>query len=382
MSLYIAHVQDDSFESINLYNCHEPDKAVISVNGIKGIKGLSDDDDLIFLLPSNLVTSYKFIQNKDISTQINLANFISEIDSKLVGQVSDNEYIFHDKNVFVIDKKTLVEINTSLSTINASIFLIPEYFANPISGLDSITQLNTKLLFHYSDGTGFGIDEYFLDQYLDIVLNNKPDYEPTIFASNKILSDRFKKSTPFEGLSFSSFLKVDLKNLPNLFKQQLSFELLKNKLSFSKFQAAACLASSIVLLSAPSFLIYKNNSDALIYTSATYNIFKSINKDIKKVVAPKAQIDELVKGVPKGAVSNIQLPNLDIFYTLGSKYLTKSSINLETSVASIAIDSMPEIQFSLMQSASSQFNIYIIDKDVTSINGLVSGAIELRLTNE
>ena len=382
MSLYIAHVQDDSFESINLYNCHEPDKAVISVNGIKGIKGLSDDDDLIFLLPSNLVTSYKFIQNKDISTQINLANFISEIDSKLVGQVSDNEYIFHDKNVFVIDKKTLLEINTSLSTINASIFVIPEYFANPISGLDSITQLNNKLLFHYSDGTGFGIDEYFLDQYLDIVLNNKPDYEPTIFASSKILSDRFKKSTPFEGFSFSSFLKVDLKNLPNLFKQQISFELLKNKLSFSKFQAAACLASSIVLLSAPSFLIYKNNSDALIYTSATYNIFKSINKDIKKVVAPKAQIDELVNGVPKGAAPNIKLPNLDIFYTLGSKYLTKSSINLETSVASIAIDSMPEIQFSLMQSASSQFNIYIIDKDVTSINGLVSGVIELRLTNE
>ena len=382
MSLYIAHVQDDSFESINLYNCHEPDKAVISINGIKGIKGLSDDDNLIFLLPSNLVTSYKFIQNKDISTQINLANFISEIDSKLVGQVSDNEYIFHDKNVFVIDKKTLVEINTSLSTINASIFLIPEYFANPISGLDSITQLNTKLLFHYSDGTGFGIDEYFLDQYLDIVLNNKPDYEPTIFASSKILSDRFKKSTPFEGFSFSSFLKVDLQNLPNLFKQQISFELLKNKLSFSKFQAAACLASSIVLLSAPSFLIYKNNSDALIYTSATYNIFKSIDKDIKKVVAPKAQIDELVNGVPKGAAPNIKLPNLDIFYTLGSKYLTKSSINLETSVASIAIDSMPEIQFSLMQSASSQFNIYIIDKDVTSINGLVSGVIELRLTNE
>ena len=382
MSLYIAHVQDDSFESIRLYNCHEADKAVVSVNGIKGIKGLSDDDDLIFLLPSNLVTSYKFIKNKDISTQVNLANFISEIDSKLVGQVSDNEYIFHDKNVFVIDKKTLVEINTSLSTINASIFLIPEYFANPISGLDSITQLNTKLLFHYSDGTGFGIDEYFLDQYLDIVFNNKPDYEPTIFASNKILSDRFKNSTPFEDFSFSSFSKVDLKNLPNLFKQQISFELLKNKLSFSKLQAAACIASSIVLFSAPSFLIYKNNSDALIYTSATYNIFKSINKDIKKVVAPKAQIDELVNGVPKGAAPNIKLPNLDIFYTLGSKYLTKSSINLETKVASIAIDSMPEIQFSLMQSASSQFNIYIIDKDVTSINGLVSGVIELRLTNE
>ena len=119
MSLYIAHVQDDSFEFINLYNFNEGDEVVVSVKGIKGISGLSEYDDLIFLLPSSLVTSYKFIQNKDLSSHINLANFISEIDSKLVGQVSDNEYVFHDKNVFVIDKKTLGDINTSLSPINA-----------------------------------------------------------------------------------------------------------------------------------------------------------------------------------------------------------------------------------------------------------------------
>ena len=382
MSLYIAHVQDDSFEFINLYNFNEGDEVVVSVKGIKGISGLSEYDDLIFLLPSSLVTSYKFIQNKDLSSHINLANFISEIDSKLVGQVSDNEYVFHDKNVFVIDKKTLGDINTSLSPINASIFLIPEYLANPVNGLDSITQLNTKMLFHYSDGTGFGIDEYFLDQYLDIVINNKPDFEPTIFASNKILTSRFKKSTSFENFSFSSFLNVDLKNLPNLFKQQISFELIKNKLSFSKLQVAVCIASFIILFTAPSFLIYKNNSDALIYTSATYNIFKSINKDIKKVVAPRAQIDQLVKGIPSRRAENIKLPNLDIIYKLASNYLTRSSINLETSVASITIESMPEIQFGLIQSASSKFNISIIDKDIASINGLVSGVIELRLTNE
>ena len=382
MSLYIAHVQDDSFESINIYNCHKSDEAFVSVSGIKGIKGLSNDDDLIFLLPSSLVTSYNFIRNKELSAQINLANFISEIDSKLVGQVSDNEYVFHGNNVFVIDKKTLVDINTSLSSINATIFLIPEYLANPINGSDSITQLNTKLLFHYSDGTGFGIDEYFLDQYLDIVFNDKPDYEPAIFASNKILSNRFKISTPFKNFSFSSFLNVDLKNLPNLYKQQISFELLKNKLSFSNLQVAVCLASFIVLLTAPSFLIYKNNSDAVIYTSATYNIFKSINKDIKKVVAPRSQIDDLLKGVPSDQVKNIKLPNLDIFYKLGSKYLTKSSINLETSIASISIDSMPEVQFKLIQSASSQFNVSIIDKDVVTINGFVSGVMELRLANE
>ena len=73
MSLYIAHVQDDSFEFINLYNFNEGDEVVVSVKGIKGISGLSEYDDLIFLLPSSLVTSYKFIQNKDLSSHINLS---------------------------------------------------------------------------------------------------------------------------------------------------------------------------------------------------------------------------------------------------------------------------------------------------------------------
>ena len=43
---------------------------------------------------------------------------------------------------------------------------------------------------------------------------------------------------------------------------------------------------------------------------------------------------------------------------------------------------MPEVQFKLIQSASSQFNVSIIDKDVVTINGFVSGVMELRLANE
>ena len=41
-------------------------------------------------------------------------------------------------------------------------------------------------------------------------------------------------------------------------------------------------------------LIKKNNNDALAYKEATFNIFTAINKDIKKVVRPRSQIDSIM----------------------------------------------------------------------------------------
>ena len=104
MSLYIAHPLDDFMESINLYTFNEGKELVRSIKDVSEIGALDDEDKLIFLIPSSLITSYKFIQNKELSTQVNLANFISEIDSKIVGQVSDNDYLFHEDNAFAINK--------------------------------------------------------------------------------------------------------------------------------------------------------------------------------------------------------------------------------------------------------------------------------------
>ena len=60
----------------------------------------------------------------------------------------------------------------------------------------------------------------------------------------------------------------------------ISFNLLLKKLAFSRSQIAACAISLIILISAPNFLIYKNERNAKVYSSATFDIFKTINKDI------------------------------------------------------------------------------------------------------
>ena len=382
MSLYIAHPLDDSLESINLYTIVNGEESVNSICNISEIGLLNQDDQLVFLIPASLITSYIFIQNKNISSQINKANFISEIDSKIVDQVSENEYLFHADNAFVINKKTLATINTSLSPISASIFVVPEYCINHEEATDTITQIGSKYLFSYSDGSGFGLNEDFLDQYLDIVFNDRPDFYPKVSCSNKDLSKRFEISSELPSFSFSKLAQSDLSKLPNFFKLKISADLLIKKLNFSKGQILACAISIIILVSAPNFLIYKNESNTKIYSNATFDIFKTINKDTKRVISPKSQIDQLLKGIPDNPSKTIKLPNLQIFYKLGSKYLTQSSIDLNNSSATVSIKSMPEFQYRLIQSASAQFGVSIANEDVDFKNGFVSGDIDLRFDNE
>ena len=136
------------------------------------------------------------------------------------------------------------------------------------------------------------------------------------------------------------------------------------------------------MISAPNFLIYKNERNAKVYSSATFDIFKTINKDIKKLVSPKSQIDQLLKDIPDNLNTQTKLPNLDLFYNLSSKYLKRSSIDLDRSTATITIESMPELQYRFIQGASSKFGISIVNSDVDFKNGFVDGEILLGFDDE
>jgi hypothetical protein len=102
----------------------------------------------------------------------------------------------------------------------------------------------------------------------------------------------------------------------------------------------------------------------------------------KKVVSPKSQIDQLLKDIPDNLNVKTKLPNLDLFYNLSSKYLSRSSIDLNRFTATITIESMPELQYRLIQGASSKFGVTIVNSDIDFKNGFVDGEILLRFDNE
>ena len=148
MNTYIANFLDSSCKSFDLYSCN---KGIISSEhflDIDDLKNLDNSSLLVVLIPSILITSYQNLKNTGLSEDINLANFISDIDNKIVDQISYNEFLFHEKNAFIINKVILEDLNKSLTQLDTNIVLMPEYsFFRHENDEDVIFELNNKSFF-------------------------------------------------------------------------------------------------------------------------------------------------------------------------------------------------------------------------------------------
>lgn len=382
MSQYIAHILNNNADSINVYEQTNPKSSMFNISSLAELNILNESDSLLVLIPSSTVTSYEFEENKSLSKQINIANFISEVDSSFADPVSNNDYFLHNNAAYVVDKFFLKDLNTSLSELNTNIYVLPEYLINVVAGNDVITEFEGKFMISYSNKTGFASDYNSLSQYIDVVLNKNPNFNPLIFSTNKDLLKRFGKKVINQSFDISSIDLSDINNLPNFFNLQFSLRLFNKKMNLSKIQIALSLLALFIVMAGPKYLIYENNTNAKIYSSSTFSIFKAIDKDVNRVIAPKSQIDQILEQLPESNFSSIELPDLDIFLKYGSKYISDISIDVSTSVVSIKINSMPDFQFNILKNNAERFNIDIINDDLNSIDGFINGILEVGYSNE
>ena len=382
MSQYIAHILNINADSINVYEQTNSKSSMFNISSLAELNILNESDSLLVLIPSSTVTSYEFEENKSLSKQINIANFISEVDSSFADPVSNNDYFLHNNAAYVVDKFFLKNLNTYLSELNTNIYVLPEYLINVVEGNDVITEFEGRFMISYSNKTGFALDHNSLSQYLEIVLNKNPNFNPLIFSTNKDLLNRFGEKVINKSFDISSIDLSDINNLPNFFKLQISLSLFSKKMNLSKIQIAISLLALFIVMAGPKYLIYKNNTNAKIYSSSTFSIFKAIDKDVNRVIAPKSQIDQILEQLPESNFSSVELPNLDIFLKYGANYISDISIDANTSVISIKINSMPDFQFNILKNNAERFNINIINDDLNSIDGFINGILKVGYRNE
>ena len=382
MSQYIAHILNINADSINVYEQTNSKSSMFNISSIAELNILNESDSLLVLIPSSTVTSYEFEENKSLSKQINIANFISEVDSSFADPVSNNDYFLHNNAAYVVDKFFLKNLNASLSELNTKIYVSPEYLINVVEGNDVITEFEGRFMISYSNKTGFALDHNSLSQYIEIVLNKNPNFNPLIFSTNKDLLNRFGEKVINKSFDISSIDLSDINNLPNFFKLQISLSLFSKKMNLSKIQIAISLLALFIVMAGPKYLIYKNNTNAKIYSSSTFSIFKAIDKDVNRVIAPKSQIDQILEQLPESNFSSVELPNLDIFLKYGANYISDISIDVNTSVISIKINSMPDFQFNILKNNAERFNINIINDDLNSIDGFINGILKVGYRNE
>ena len=350
----------------------------ISLNDLDFIES---KDKLIYLLPSTLVSSHTFVQNDKLSHSNNLANFISEVDTDLANDVSENSFFIFDKNGFVINKNMLDEINSYLSKLKCKSIVIPDYFLNQTSDLDTITQLNDKFIFAYKDGTGSSIEPNQIEYYLTVIRNVIPDFNPTVYGLGEDIKKLFRESEFHSEINFKNFVEKNFDKLPNFFKFKPSLKNISAKLDITKNEILAFVASCIIIFSTPLVLINNNNKTAKDYEDATFSVFKKIDNNIKRVVAPRNQIDEILKQLPNvnTEVNTRTLPvkNLDFLVSIGDKYLESVNLDIDQNEADILFSNMPEAQFKIIKGLSQNFDIAILYEDVVMLDNKVSGEIKL-----
>ena len=385
MNTIVAYPDNLSFSNGKYHQSSDNYKQTNTFSNLNEFDSLSQKDTLIYLVPSSIISSYVFENNQNLSKQNNLANFISDIDSFIVDDISKNEFFIFNENSFVINKTLYEELNTMLNTLNCKILVLPDYFLNRQFGKDTITEFNNKFLFSFKNGTGSSIEHDSLNQYIETVKINYPDFDPVIYCDNDVKDLKtFKIRKKF---NISDFVKNKNDKEPNLFKFEVSIKNIFNKLNFTRMELYLCTFLIFCSLSLPYLFVSQNNKQISIYESETFNIFKAIDKNTNRVVTPKIQIDQLINQISLTPLAEIDNPisnfsNLNFLVSLGENYLKSVDIDFNSNEAVLSLESLPEIQYRLIKNTVGSLNVEIISENVASNENLISGEIKIGFYNE
>ena len=386
MSTYITYPTDATLKNLSFCKSNDKYKKIYKTSDLHEFNSLSHKDILIYLIPSSLVSSYKFEKNPKTSNQNNIANFISDIDTDIVSEVSDNEFFVFDNHGFVIDKSIYKKLNGILNSLKCKVILIPDYFINHNKDSDHITEFNDSYLFSFSDGTGSSVDSSSIDQYIDVIKESNPDFSPFLYLQKDNSVECLKDYENKNKFSLNDFVNNNFLELPNLYKFNFSLRNIYSKLNFSKSELYLCLgliAASILL---PYFLIAQNNKYTNIYELETFNIFKKIDKNTKRLVTPRIQIDQLINQIPSSfqsqTLNESKFDNLDFMTAIGEKFISEVNINFSTNIAIITIKEIPQTQYKLIKNISDRFNISVLKEDVQISDNTISGKISIKLDDE
>ena len=385
MNTIVAYPDNLSFSNGKYHHSSDNYKQTNTFSNLNEFDSLSQKDTLIYLVPSSIISSYVFENNQNLSKQNNLANFISDIDSFIVDDISKNEFFIFNENSFVINKTLYEELNTMLNTLNCKILVLPDYFLNRQFGKDTITEFNNKFLFSFKNGTGSSIEHDSLNQYIETVKINYPDFDPIIYCDCDVKDLKtFKIRKKF---NISDFVKNKNDKEQNLFKFEVSIKNIFNKLNFTRMELYLCTFLIFCSLSLPYLFVSQNNKQISIYESETFNIFKAIDKNTNRVVTPKIQIDQLINQIYLNPLAEIDNPisnfsNLNFLVSLGENYLKSVDIDFNSNEAVLSLEGLPEIQYRLIKNTVGSLNVEIISENVASNEDLISGEIKIGFYNE
>ena len=364
MNLYITKFLTDKNNGIELINSASFQTTKTDLNNLHN--NFEEYSILLFLLPCSKYTTYNHEYDDKVSKNINEINFIDEIDTLVVKDISSQKVIFTNNQALLIDKDYLDMINSALSNIKANVYLIPEHLVL----INKFTNVKVDLE----------------DEFL-IIKNGIPARvsKDMLDANSSIFSSENADSISINDLLTTNFIdevNKNIKSYPNLFTFNISLDSLRMHLDISKKFIFAASLTLALIFGLPYFYAFQINNKYTEYKEGMYQVFRALDFNGTNISNPKRQADLIADNFDLNTKKSFQIPNLEFIEKFGIEYIEYINILPLDGTANIYITDFPSTQLSALLALSSRFDVNIIERNINSQEGLSSGNILVSLSDE
>ena len=369
------HFQDSSLELIDIYSYDELTTSPLHSVSFSDIGNtLSGSTNIFVMIPSQLFGFMKYENKEGLKGEILRANVLIEVEDQLISDVSSLKFFYNEELNLAswIDSSIFESIAKKFYEMDAEIILLPEHYLFQTKR-NAIFLTENSFVISFSDGSGFGGSISSLPEYLDTLESNSFDLNSLeVFKENNNISHPIKDLIPVQKPwkeMHSGFAKHSKLSSLNLFKRKLSLKFLRSKFKLSYFESWIMAASLIIILLAPLLINQSLHSSIASYNENTMTIFQQLNPGFKRLVNPKAQIDDLTKGVPlQSFVSSQDLQALSYVEVLSDKSIRSININFADREITTNVENLSPLKLSLFKELANSKPVKISD------NGLNKGS--------
>jgi hypothetical protein len=388
MNRYLLHNLSNNHNEVEAFHYVEDtfqSKKQFHIDDIS--KYISSDSEIFYFIPSSKISSIKIDATKDDTDETIRARLLSDMDDFIVNDISENEIFIHRNSkldlAIVINKSYLISLTKKLRSTGSKIFICPEHMLSFLKDEASIFQIADRIIFSLSAGEGFSQNELNLDDYVNLLKQERKNFLPKLYINNSTLVKNFKDSE-IKDISLETLHLLFIKEhsfLPNLYRSGFHLDYWIKRYQINKLDLALAIAATSLLVIYPISSTFLNNSYADEYKNETISIFKKINPNIKRVVNPRRQIDEILNSYNLEQASNLSISGLDSIKRLDIPEITKLYMDINKSEAQLTLSGLGSNQYQFLINLLPQANLNLITEDVKTSNGKVSGLITIGLSD-
>jgi hypothetical protein len=388
MNRYLLHNLSNNHNEVEAFHYVEDtfqSKKQFHIDDIS--KYISSDSEIFYFIPSSKISSIKIDATKDDTDETIRARLLSDMDDFIVNDISENEIFIHRNSkldlAIVINKSYLISLTKKLRSTGSKIFICPEHMLSFLKDEASIFQIADRIIFSLSAGEGFSQNELNLDDYVNLLKQERKNFLPKLYTNNSTLVKNFKDSE-IKDINLETLHLLFIKEhsfLPNLYRSGFHLDYWIKRYQINKLDLALAIAATSLLVIYPISSTFLNNSYADEYKNETISIFKKINPNIKRVVNPRRQIDEILNSYNLEQASNLSISGLDSIKRLDIPEITKLYMDINKSEAQLTLSGLGSNQYQFLINLLPQANLNLITEDVKTSNGKVSGLITIGLSD-